>query len=323
MKKILITGGSGFIGYHFHQMLPQNSIVNLDLVEPTFEYDSIYCQGDIRNPEDVERVLSKYDCDIIINLAAEHKDFGITRAEYFHTNEGGTKILTEKAAEHSISKFIFYSSVAVYGENREPSFEKMKPQPNNDYGDSKLAAEKVLYDWAEKDPTRGILIIRPTVVYGERNLANMYRLIKQINSGMYFNIGSATNVKSIAYVKNLVEATLYLKEKIKPGVDIYNYADNPHISAREIGVIISKGLKRKSPITLPYGLVYMMGLPFDLLIKLTRKDLPISTHRIKKLCTQTYHKAEKVNEAGFKPKYNNVEGIQAMVNWFQIQNNLN
>ncbi len=320
-KKILITGGSGFIGAHFHKYFDQSRIVNFDLLEPTFEYNSIYHKGDIREPEQVNEVLSKHDIGCIVNLAAEHKDFGIEEAAYFRTNEYGTQVLTEAATKYGIEDFVFYSSVAVYGNNTTPSDENMEPNPVNPYGASKLAAEKVLEKWRDKNSNHKILIIRPVVVYGPRNVANMYRLIKQIDSGLYVNIGKAANVKSVAFVDNLVQGTLHMMQDMKTGISTYNYADEKQMSTREIGQVISAALGKKQPITLPYGLMYAMGIPFDVLIKITGKDLPISTNRIKKLCTETYHKADKIRSAGFKPNYDNKYGLEKMVEWYLQEKN--
>lgn len=317
MNNIFLTGASGFIGSHFHEVVPNNKIINLDLSEPKFKHFATFIKGDIRNKENVESVLSEYPCDTIFNLAAEHKDFGIAHEEYFRTNEFGTKVLCDAATKYEIKKFVFYSSVAVYGANKTPSDENTEPNPNNPYGASKLAGEKVLYQWALEDATRSVLIIRPAVVYGERNIANMFRLIEQIKAGRYFHIGEGKNVKSIVYVKNLVDATLYLMEKMKPGVQIYNYADTPQYSSREIASIIAQSLNRKQPITLPYWMVYALGLPFDMAIKFTGKDLPISTNRIKKFCTETFHRADKVKNDGFTPKYTNSDGLQNMVGWMK------
>jgi len=321
-KKILITGGSGFIGAHFHKYMDEEQIVNLDLLEPEFEYKSIYEKGDIREPEQVDKIFSKYDIDCVIHLAAEHKDFGITKDGYFRTNEYGTKVLSDAADKYGIKNFIFYSSVATYGKNTIPSDEDMSPtEPVNHYGASKTGGEKVLQKWSAENPDNKVLVIRPAVVYGVRNVANMYRLIKQIDSGMYFNIGTKPIVKSIAFADNLVEGTLYLMKDMKAGISVYNYADEKQMSTKEVAEVISKALGKKSPMTLPYGLLYLMGIPFDIAIKITGKDLPVSTNRIKKFCTETHHKADKIRNAGFKPNYDNKYGLEKMVEWYLKEKN--
>jgi GlcNAc-P-P-Und epimerase len=314
-KKILVTGGSGFIGYHLHEYLEHDRIVNLDLEEPDFNYQSTFFKGDVRDPDALAKAAK--GCDTIWNMAAAHKDFGISRDEYFAINEYGMQILTEAATKAHIKKFVFFSSVAVYGDSAEPRTEGSATNPSNNYGASKLAAERVLEAWAAEDSSREVLIIRPVVVYGERNFANVYRLMRQINNGLYVNIGAGTNIKSVAYVKNLVKAVLFLLDNVKAGVSVYNYADEPHLTSRMIGETIAAALGKRKPMTLPYWLVFTLALPFDLIKKITGKDLAISSHRIQKLTMPTYFKADKIREMGFIPPFSNTEGLQNMAQWFK------
>ena len=317
----LITGGSGFIGSHFHKAIPNNEIINLDLAEPLFEHDAHFIKGDIRVKDDVKKAIEGRGIRTIISLAAKHHDFGIGHDEYFDTNEDGTRIICECASEFDIKEIIFYSSVAVYGSNNPVTTEETAPIPDLPYGASKLAGEKVLIDWAREDPNRKVLIIRPTVVFGPNNVANMYKLIRQIDSGFYFHLGQASNVKSLAYVENLVKATLFLKNRMKQGVAIYNYSDEPHLTSHQIAETIATTLNRRIRFWLPTRIGILLGLPFDMLIKLTGKNLPISSARIRKLGTQTYHSAAKIAQEEFHPSYSTLEGIRKMVDWYLSRRN--
>jgi GlcNAc-P-P-Und epimerase len=316
MRDTLITGGSGFIGSHFHNALNQDRLINLDIVEPFFLYHSQYLRGDIRNSTDVELVLKNNNIKKIISLAAKHHDFGIGHDEYFDTNRLGTEVICNAASKFGVKEIVFYSSVAVYGNTNGISTELMEPKPDSPYGASKLAGEEVLQKWVKEDTTRKVLIIRPALVFGANNRANMYNLINQINSGFYFHIGKADNIKSIAYVENLVKATLFLKERMKPGVAVYNYADEPQLTTRIIGDTIAKALGKKIHLNIPKWLGIIVGLPFDLAIKLTGKNLPISSTRIKKLGTETHHSARKIFSEGFKSEYSTIEGLRKMVDWY-------
>ena len=314
-KKILVTGGSGFIGYHLHDYLAHERIVNLDLEEPDFASRSTLFRGDVRDPKIVGEAIK--GCDAIWNMAAAHKDFGISREEYFDINEQGMHVITQAATAEGIKKFVFFSSVAVYGDSNDPQSEASIPQPTNDYGASKLAAERVLEKWASEDASREVLIIRPVLVYGERNFGNMHRLMKQINKGHYVNIGEGKNVKSVAYVKNVIEAVLYLLDQMEAGVSIYNYADEPQMTSHNISKTIAAALAKSAPLTLRYWLVYGLALPFDLIKKLTGKDLAISSNRVKKMTIPTYFKAEKIRKTGFQAPFSNIEGLQNMAKWFK------
>ncbi|HTE29724.1 MAG TPA: NAD(P)-dependent oxidoreductase [Chryseolinea sp.] len=317
MSRILLTGASGFIGSHFYNALAEKNFVNLDLKEPSVVSTAPYIPGDIRIEADVRRAIQGNDIKTILSLAAKHHDFGIGHDEYFDTNEDGTRVICEAASAYDIKEIVFFSSVAVYGISENISTETMSPLPDSPYGRSKLAGEQVLNQWAAEDPTRKVLIIRPTLVFGSNNMANMRNLIRQIDSGLYFHLGKANNIKSIAYVENVVAATLFLMKRMKPGVAIFNYADEPQLTTREISNIIAQALQKKVRLTIPKTLGVMMGIPFDLIIKLSGKNLPISSSRIKKLGTSTHHSAKKIFADGFKPEYDTIEGLKKMVEWYK------
>lgn len=319
METILITGGSGFIGSYFNNRLPQKQVINLDLTAPDYDTQSRYIKGDIRIASDIKKAVQGKNIKTIISLAAKHHDFGIGHDEYFDTNEEGMQTLCDIAAENGIQEIIFFSSVAVYGIREDESTEITDPSPDGPYGASKLAGEKVLTRWAGADPSRKVVIMRPALVFGPNNMANMRNLIRQIDSGLYFHLGKADNIKSIAYVENVVEATLFLMERMKSGVSIYNYADEPQITTRQIGTVIAEVLGKKIWITIPKMFGILMGIPFDLLIRITGKNLPVSSARIKKLGTQTYHSAQKIFGEGFKPSFTTIDGLRKMVEWYKTE----
>lgn len=318
MANVLLTGGSGFIGSYFHRLLPQETIINFDLVKPDFETNAKVVIGDIRNKQDVAAVVKQHKIEWIISLAAKHHDFGIEQDEYYDTNRDGTRVICEAASEAGIDKIIFYSSVAVYGLQSVYTTEESHPKPDHPYGGSKLAGEKVLQEWCLEKNNRQVIVIRPTVVYGPGNFANMFSLIRQIDHGLYFHIGEAKTIKSIAYVENLVEATLFLQRQCKaPGFSVFNYADEPHLTTRQIADCIAKSLNKKVWLTLPKALALLLSKPFDAFIWLTGKNFPVSSVRIRKLLTDTRHSAPKVIALGFVPANTTLLGLEKMVRWYK------
>lgn len=317
-NRILFLGGSGFIGRHFQETLNAFDTFNLDLNAPSFESKASFLQGDIRKSEDLFSAFKKANPTTVIALAAEHKDFGVSKDEYFQTNTRATELILNTLDQFPlVETFVFFSSVAIYGNNLTPSTEMSPPAPINFYGASKLEGEKHVWSWAQKNPNRKVIIIRPAVVYGEHNVANMYRLISQIDRGLFFQVGQGDNVKSICYVKNLVEATLFLSRKLPSGLHIYNYADEPQMKTKDISKTIALALGKSIPKSIPLSLLLILAKPFDWLIKLTGKDLPISSARVKKFNQETFHQAKKVLHEGFKPQFSNVDGIQNMVRWYK------
>ncbi len=329
---ICVTGGSGFIGSHFYTELRRlgHALTIIDLVEPSAEIaaDSSvrFVQGDIRDK--AKMLDAARGADAILHLAAAHHDFGISRDEFFSVNEHGAEVICQVMDEVGVRSLCFYSSVAVYGEIAEPITEQSKPEPVSDYGQSKLAGEKVFHAWVDKAQDRTCLVIRPTVTFGVRNFANMYSLIRQIESGKFLPIGDGANIKSLSYVENIVDATMYLwglddggpRRPVGPGFHVFNYIEKPDMTSRQITAAIYESLGRKMPgFTIPLPLAVLLGLPFDLIIKLTGKNLPVSTARMKKLCTQTKYEADKVLAAGFQPRVTLREGIDRMVKWWMAE----
>lgn len=350
-QRICITGGAGFIGQYFCEQLAQRGVAMslLDLHAPRFALPAgvTFTQGDVRDPSAVRQAMR--GCDALLALAAAHHDFGIKHETYYAVNEHGSQVLCDVMDELGVRDACFYSSVAVFGTAPEPRFEDSPKQPDSPYGGSKLKGEEVFERWTRRGEDRRCLVIRPTVTFGPRNFANMYSLIRQIHSGKFVQVGSGRNVKSLAYVENIVAATLHLWAGMRsaqqagsktavhgsasngghePRVDgvseisdlrfqIYNYVDKPDLSSNEIVATIYKALgKRPSKLRFPLWLGVLLGLPFDAVIKLTGKNLPVSTARIRKLCAQTKFEAEKVRSSGFTPAVPLTEGIERMVKWY-------
>ena len=205
-KKIVITGGSGFIGAYFCRLLKKrgDEVVILDLVEPSeISPCDRFVHGDIRDASAVHDAFE--GCDSIIHLAAAHHDFGIEEETYYTVNEGGLEVMTSVMDELGMKDIVFYSTVAVYGSAPPPLTEETRPEPESFYGKSKLAGEKVLEQWITKGEGRKCLVIRPTITFGPENFANMYSLLRQIESGKFFFASGSNNIKSLSYIENIVD----------------------------------------------------------------------------------------------------------------------
>ncbi len=316
MAKLLITGGSGFIGRYFVDRFKHQEVVILDLRAPDYESHAYYIQGDIRNKVDVNKALQ--GVDMLIHLAAMHHDFGIEDQAYFDTNVGGAEILIEAAEKLGVKTIINFSSVAVYGNqgNPGPTNEETIPAPTNPYGASKLQAEKLFRNWADKSPGRKLIIVRSTVVFGPHNLANVLNLIKAIDQGLYFHVGASNNIKSLAYVENIVDASLFALTTIDEGVQLFNYVDEPQLSSREIANMQARFLGKKIRLNLPEWLSITIAKPFDWAIAISGKNLKISSKRVKKLITQTNHGASYIRQIGFKPAHSIEFGMEKMIRWY-------
>ena len=226
----------------------------------------------------------------MINLAAEHRDDVRPASLYDEVNVEGAKNLCKVAREKNIMKIIFTSSVVTYGFAPLGTDESGAINPFNDYGRTKFEAEQVYREWqAEKPLKRSLVIIRPTVVFGEQNRGNVYNLLNQIVSGRFMMVGAGTNRKSMAYVEN-VSAFIRHTLSFGPGLHVYNYIDKPDYSMNELVLKVKHaiGQPEKVGIRIPYALGFLAGKGFDLASKLTGKKLTISAIRVKNFALIQY-----------------------------------
>lgn len=307
--KIALIGASGFVGTRLIELLKQNSceLLNLDKQKSKF-YPEVTTIANVLDKEKITSLLK--GTDVVVLLAAEHRDDVSPTSLYYDVNVGGMKNTLDAMEANGVKRIVFTSSVAVYGLNKENPNEKHDKDPFNHYGKSKWEAEQVLQEWYKTHPDWNINILRPTVIFGERNRGNVYNLLKQISGGKFLMVGKGNNKKSMAYVGNIVAFIKFLIENKKVGYDAYNYIDKPDFTMNELVNHVSKVLKRHIPAThLPFWLGMMGGYCFDALAFVTKKKLAVSSVRVKKFCATTQFDATKVQSTGFKAPYTLGEGL--------------
>lgn len=213
--------------------------------------------------------------------------------------------------KNGVKNIIFTSSVAVYGLNKKNPDETHPHDPFNHYGKSKWQAEEVLREWHAKAPSeRSLTIIRPTVIFGERNRGNVYNLLKQIAGGKFAMVGPGTNYKSMAYVGNIVEFIKFKLKNVTAGYEVYNYVDKPDLNMNQLVAEVEQSLGKKIPsMHLPYPLGMLGGYCFDILSKVTGKKYAVSSVRVKKFCATTQFDATKVHSSGFIAPYTLSQGL--------------
>ncbi len=303
----LIIGGSGFVGsFLIKELLNDHQARNLDKNKSPF-FNDISSIGNILNKDDIQ---FDSNTNSVVLLAAEHRDDVSPTTLYYDVNVTGTKNVLSAMDKAGIKNLIFTSSVAIYGLNKNNPNENHPQDPFNHYGKSKWEAELAIKEWYENDPiNKSVTILRPTVIFGERNRGNVYNLLKQISSGKFMMIGKGQNKKSMAYVGNIVALIKDRLEKKELGYHVFNYTDKPDFSMVELTQTIEEKMKIKLPsIKIPYLLGMMCGYGFDFISVLSGKKFSISSVRIQKFCATTQFNSDKVHSS-FKAPFSLKEGL--------------
>lgn len=317
--KFFVTGSLGFIGSALIKQLlkDNNDVIGFDLAisNSTLNYKCI--KGDIRNFNFLYESIPN-DIDVIIHLAAEHKDEGLSKEDYFSVNVDGTKNLLEVAEKKKINRLIFFSSSAIYGNNPFPN-EVVKPSPLNDYGKSKYKAEMIIEKWVEKEKNKAI-ILRPSAVYGPNNKANIYKFINSVYKNKFLLIGKGENIKSFIYIKNLVSATLFTIQNFDKNLIRYNLVDEPYLTIREFVDLIRKVCGRKNMGKNIY-LPLFLGVPIVFFIEklyFFLKITPfINNNKLTKFVSNSKIDGSHIKNKGFIQSISNQEGITDTINWIK------
>lgn len=297
----LIIGGSGFIGTRLAKRLTESNTPFriIDKVSSnTFRELTTIC--DIREREKLLNVDTS--ADVIINLAAEHRDDVRPKSLYDEVNIKGSQHVCDFAEAKGINKIIFTSSVAVYGFAELATDETGAINPFNDYGRTKYEAELIYKKWQKKDPeNRTLVIVRPTVVFGEQNRGNVFSLLKQIASGEFVMIGKGKNLKSMAYVEN-VAAFLEFSYDLAVGQHVFNYVDKPDYDMNNLVIRVRRALGKEGKVgcRLPYAVGMFAGFTFDIAAHILNKNFPISSIRVQKFCKDSVYNTA-VSATGFIP----------------------
>ena len=305
MRNILI-GGEGFVGTYLKEVLDKFSI--LDIISRGDEW----C--DINKPKSLEGKIT-HNSRVIL-LAAEHRDDVFPISKYYETNVSGTQNVLNEMDRVGCKNLIFTSSVAVYGLNKSNPNEKFALDPFNDYGKSKLQAEMIIKKWYDSNPKdKNVIIIRPTVIFGENNRGNVYNLLRQISSGKFIMIGNGKNKKSMAYIRNIVNFIKFCCNHIDNGFHVFNYADKPDFNMIELKNITKDEMNIKLVnFQIPFFIGLIAGYFFDIVFKTFKIKFPVSSVRVKKFCATTQFDSSKAHSI-FKPPYSLENGIRRTLNY--------
>jgi len=317
-SKVAIIGGGGFVGSKLgDRFVNKNIFFRKYDIEKRNDVDILSL--DI---EEIDTLDQLEDADAIINLAAVHRDDIRPLSRYDDVNVKGSVNICEAARKHDINKIIFTSSVAIYGFAAANTDESGVINYFNDYGRTKYLAEQVYKEWQAEDPEcRTLVIVRPTVIFGEGNRGNVFNLLKQIASRRFLMFGNGENRKSMAYVEN-VAAFLEYSLSFKPGLHIYNYIDKPDF---DMDTLVSEARqtlfgKNNVGLRLPVFLGMAIGYFADFVAKLTGKTLPVSSIRVKKFMGTTQF-ASSVSETGFIAPVSLEEGLARTLRYEFLDDN--
>src|SRR5258708_3942617 len=253
MPMALVTGGAGFIGSHVadHLLRLGHGVVVLDDLSGGF-IDNVppgatFVNGSILDEQLVERLFAKNEFSYVYHLAAyaaEGLSHFIKRFNY-QNNLIGSVNLINASVNHGIKRFVFASSIAVYGAGQSPMKEDMSPAPEDPYGIAKLAVEQDLKSSHEMFGLE-YTVFRPHNVYGERqNIGDKYRnvigiFMNQCIQGEPMTIfGDGEQVRAFTYVGAIapfIAKSVALRKTVN---QTYNIGSDQAVSVHDLACMVA------------------------------------------------------------------------------------
>lgn len=323
-KRILLTGGTGFIGGFLAEEAVKRGYKIIAAIRPnsdTTYLDSLKNIEKVVFPfedvEQIQKILEDHQIDFILNNAGltrskSEKQMNTVNAQYL-------KNIVE-AATHTnqvIRRLLHISSLAAYGPADFTSTgivsEEVTPHPVTMYGRSKLLGEKYLKA-QNKQP---FVIIRPTAVFGPRE-KDLFTLFKMINSGIQTKVGFKDQKLTFIYVKDLVQYIINALE-MGPDNEAYFISDGNFYSSHQFNELIREALKKKTfQLSIPEPIIIALGHISEWWGKLTNTYPPLNVDKVAEIKAKSWvcDTTKNVN-LGYSPKYTLEDGIRETTAWYK------
>lgn len=324
--KILVTGGTGFIGSHLVEALAakgrevrclvrrNSDIKHLEKLNVEIVYGDLVDKSSLK--EAVEGV------DIIYHLAAILSYKHEPREKYELVNLHGTKNLLDLCAKKEIQRFIYFSSIGVVGPTNAPILlnEKTPCRPISPYGISKNKAERLVLEYFTKYRLP-VVVIRPSKVYGPGDMSELLKLYQLIQKKLFRFVGDMKNRKrSFCFIDNLTEVSLVAEEKECSVGEIYFIADERPYTLEEFVGAVAKAENVKLPkINIPLWIGKLAVFSFTALSKISCLHPIFSWDALKRAVAENeicdISKAKR--ELNYAPKFSLKEAMPPTINWYR------
>jgi len=325
--RLLLTGGSGFIGSRvaLEARRRQLDVVVTGMIK--HEADELRAAelkragigietGPIQDPSFARRIVAGRDT--VIHLAAAQHEAGMPDSHFEAVNVDGTRNLLTASREAGVRRFVYGSTIGIYGSATEGKLdESSPPNPDNVYGKTKLAAERIVREQAGDVEA---CIVRISETYGPGDF-RLLKLFRAIDRGKFLMIGSGENLRQAMHVDDLVRALLLVAVHAAAAGETFVLPGAELISTQHMVEVIAGVLGRSVPrARLPMWPFVAAAFVFEAVFKPLRIDPPLHRRRLDFFRKSFVFSTDKASRLlGFTPQVAFRDGARDTAEWYARQ----
>lgn len=318
--RFVVNGASGFVGTALIRHLAKNgwegtAVGRRPLVEIPKSWKP--ASREVLLTESSGAVGSD---DCLVHLEVKHH---VPRPQpederaFHEVNVGGLQTWLEWCDRCGVRRVIHISTIKAVKGGAEVQDEGALGPGETPYGASKWEAEALLKRWVAEDERRSGVIVRPAVIYGPGNRANMFAFVSAIARNRYILVGANANVKSVVSLSNVVHAIEFLAKRMSEGVETFNLVDRENYTVADLANLIQSELGKKGGfLRLPPLLATVAARFGDFIETVTGRSVPLTSARLKALTEESAFAVNKLVKIGFRHPQTTEEGLRELVEWY-------
>jgi nucleoside-diphosphate-sugar epimerase len=318
MTKVLVTGGSGFIGTNLVESLLRDGIevLNFDCKRPlNAAHDDVHRSGNILDSAALQALVNDFKPEAIVHLAARTDLKGKTLADYEDNTTGVGNIIEAARRQSRVERVIFASSRYVHESERQPSRDD-EYSPFTMYGASKVEGEKIV---RASGLDCAWVLVRPTSIWGPWFDIPYKGFFAAVRKGVYVHPRGEKIYKSYGYVGNAVHQLRKFLTATREGVNgrTFYLADYEPIEIRKMADEIRTAFDARPVHDVDLPLLKMAALAGDVCKKAGWYNPPLSSFRLNNLRTQMVYDISATAEISGDLPFDMPDGVRHTVEWMK------